>query len=98
MIYVHHVPRVDAADKLSRLVASAESVPRLRQVSGHARDTIADSEKAPEAESGSGAAVFEWARQDSNLGPTDYESERRDYRSLPVTTGRQKSRAIAASK
>jgi integrase len=28
MIYVHHVPQHDAADKLSRLVTSAESVPR----------------------------------------------------------------------
>ncbi len=34
MTYVHHVPRMDAADQLSRLVASAESVPRLRPVSG----------------------------------------------------------------
>ncbi len=74
MIYVHHVPRVDAADRLSRLVAAAESVPRLRPVSGHVRDTIAESDEAPEAESGSGAALFEWARLDSNQGPTDYES------------------------
>jgi integrase len=74
MIYVHHVPQVEAADRLSRLVAAAESVPRLRQVSGHARDTVADSGDAPETKSGSGAAVLEWARLDSNQGPTDYES------------------------
>ena len=44
---------------------------KTRVQSAYAGDTIADSEKAPEAESGSGAAVFEWARLDSNQGPTD---------------------------
>jgi Phage integrase family len=74
MIYIHHVPQIDAADRLSRLVAAAESVPRLRPVSGHVRDTVADSGEAPEPGSGSDAAVSEWARQDSNLGHTDYET------------------------
>jgi hypothetical protein len=74
MVYVHHVPQVDAADKLSRLVSAAESVPRLRPVSGHVRDTSAEGDEAPEGESASDAEVIEWARQDSNLGPTDYES------------------------
>jgi integrase len=50
MIYVHHVPQIDAADRLSRLVAAAESVPRLRPVSGHVRDTVADSGDAPSPE------------------------------------------------
>ena len=43
MIYVHDVPpRRTRPTGSSRLVAAAESVPRLRPVSGHARDTIAD--------------------------------------------------------
>jgi hypothetical protein len=74
MVYVHHMPQLDAADKPSRLVSAAESVPRLRPVSGHVRNTNAEPDEAPETESGSGAAIIEWARQDSNLGPTDYES------------------------
>ena len=41
---------------------------------------------------------FLWARQDSNLGHTDYESERRGYRSPPVTTDRWISRAFAAAR
>ena len=39
-----------------------------------------------------------WARQDSNLGHTDYETERQGYRQLPVTTDRRIFRAFAASK
>ncbi len=31
-------------------------------------------DEAPKAEAGSGAAIVEWARLDSNQGPTDYES------------------------
>ncbi len=74
MIYVHHVPQVDAADRLSRLVAAAEEVPRLRPVSGHARDTIADEDDATERETGTVTPLERWARLDSNQGPTDYES------------------------
>jgi integrase len=74
MIYVHYVPRVDAADRLSRLVAAAESVPRLRPVSGHIRDTVAETDDAAEAQTGTVADLPEWARLDSNQGPTDYES------------------------
>jgi hypothetical protein len=37
MIYVHHVPQTDAADKLSRLVTDAQN-----PVSGHVRDTDAE--------------------------------------------------------
>jgi hypothetical protein len=86
MIYVHHVPQNDAADKLSRLVAAAESVPRLRPVSGHTRDTIAGPDETQEAENGPSAAIVEWARLDSNQGQTDHESTSRDYRPLPSTT------------
>jgi integrase len=74
MVYVHHVPRLDAADLLSRIVAAAESVPRLRPLSGHTRDKNAQAADSTEPESGSDAAIFEWARLDSNQGPTDYES------------------------
>jgi integrase len=74
MVYVHHVPRLDAAERLSRLVAAAESVPRLRPVSGHARDKDAEATHTAEPENGDDAAVLEWARLDSNQGPTDYES------------------------
>ena len=49
-------------------------MPRLRPVSGHVRDTNAEQEEVPETEAGMGATILEWARQDSNLGPTDYES------------------------
>jgi integrase len=73
MIYVHHVPRVDAADRLSRLVAAAESAPHLRPVSGHDRDKVAEPVEASDTETGSVAELSYWARQDSNLGPTDYE-------------------------
>jgi Phage integrase family len=74
MIYVHHVPQVDAADRLSRLVADAESLPRLRTVSGHIRDTVSDEDNEAAAETGTVTPIEEWARLDSNQGPTDYES------------------------
>ena len=74
MVNVHHVPQGDAADRLSRLVAAAESVPRLRPVSGHVRDTVSESGEAAETETGSVTPLSEWARLDSNQGPTDYES------------------------
>jgi integrase len=74
MVYVHHLPQLDAADRLSRLVAAAESMPRLRPVSGHVRDTVADADDAEGAESGTVTAIRKWARLDSNQGPTDYES------------------------
>jgi hypothetical protein len=61
-------------DKLSRLVAAAESVPRLRPVSRHTRDTIAEPLEPAEGETGSVAELSKWARLDSNQGPTDYES------------------------
>ena len=74
MINVHHVPRVDAADRLL-----AWSLPRsLCPVCGPFRDTLGTKspspEDAPEGETGSVTELSEWARQDSNLGPTDYES------------------------
>jgi hypothetical protein len=68
MIYVHHVPQIDAADKLSKLVTAAQG-----PVSGHIRDTVEDPEDAAEAEIVPFPARSRWARQDSNLGPTDYE-------------------------
>jgi hypothetical protein len=74
MIYVHHVTQLDAADRLSRLVAAAEDVPRLRSTLGHVRDMVAETEEAEEAETGTVAPLQRWARLDSNQGPTDYES------------------------
>jgi hypothetical protein len=74
MIYVHHVPRIDAADRLSKLVAAAESVPRLKPVTGHIRDTVAAEDDAVDAQTGTVTELPEWARLDSNQGPTDYES------------------------
>ena len=73
-IYVHHVPRVDDAARLSRLVAAAESVPRLRPVSGHIRDKVAEPGDGADAQTGTVTDRPEWARLDSNQGPTDYES------------------------
>ncbi len=68
MIYVHHVPQVDAADKLSRLVTDAEN-----PVSGHVRDTNAETDDATDAEILRFPGRSGWARLDSNQGPTDYE-------------------------
>ena len=42
MVYVHHVPQIDAADKLSDLVTAAQS-----PVSGHVRGTNAETDDAP---------------------------------------------------
>jgi hypothetical protein len=72
MVYVHHVPQIDAADRLSKCRSGVSDA--LRPVSGHVRDTVADTDDAPETETGSVADLSEWARQDSNLGHTDYES------------------------
>jgi hypothetical protein len=73
MVYVHHVPQADAAARLSKLVAESSNVVPL-PVSGHVRDTNAEPDAAPGAESGSVAELSQWARLDSNQGPTDYES------------------------
>jgi hypothetical protein len=73
MLYVHHVPQADAAEKLSRLVSATSNVVAL-PVLGHVRDTNAEPNAAPNAEGGSVAELSEWARLDSNQGPTDYES------------------------
>jgi integrase len=69
MLYVHHVPQIDAADKLSELVAAAQN-----PVSGHVRDTIEEPDDEAEAQIVQFPARSEWARLDSNQGPTDYES------------------------
>jgi hypothetical protein len=69
MIYVHHVPQIDAADKLSDLVTAAQN-----PVSGHVRDTNAETDDAPSGEIVQFPARSKWARLDSNQGPTDYES------------------------
>ena len=69
MIYVHHVPQIDAADKLSQLVTDAQN-----PVSGHVRDTVAEADETGEAEIVQFPAPSQWARLDSNQGPTDYES------------------------
>jgi hypothetical protein len=37
-------------------------------------DGAGDLDEAPEAETGMAATVLEWARLDSNQGPTDYEN------------------------
>jgi hypothetical protein len=73
MIYVHHVPQHDAADRLGRVVADANG-PHLRAVSGHARDTVDDPGVHADAEDAAGAGETGWARVDSNHRPTDYES------------------------
>ena len=64
----HHVPQIDAADKLSRLVTVAQN-----PVSGHVRDTVTEPDETGEAEIVQFPAPSEWARLDSNQGPTDYE-------------------------
>jgi integrase len=73
MVYVHHVPQADAAAKLSRLVAESSNVVPL-PISGHVRDTNADRDDADNGENAPVAELSEWARLDSNQGPTDYES------------------------
>jgi hypothetical protein len=69
MVYVHHVPQIDAADKLSDLVAAAQN-----PVSGHVGDTIAEPDEPSAGELVPFPAHSQWARLDSNQGPTDYES------------------------
>jgi hypothetical protein len=69
MIYVHHVPQIDAADKLSQLVTEAQN-----PVPGHVRDTVAERRETGNGEILQFPAPSEWARLDSNQGPTDYES------------------------
>ena len=59
---------------LSRLVAAAEQMPRLRPVSGHIRDTLSIEGDSDEAKTSTFTPLEEWARLDSNQGPTDYES------------------------
>jgi hypothetical protein len=73
MLYVHHVPQADAADNLSKLISAIEVLPVL-PVSGHVRDTDAESEASEDAEGAPIAELSQWARLDSNQGPTDYES------------------------
>ncbi len=55
MIYVHHVPQIDAADKLSQLVTDAQG-----PVSGHVRDTVPEPEDAAGAEIVPFPAPSEW--------------------------------------
>ena len=76
MVYVHHVPQADAAAKLSRLVAASDEVAEVIElpVSGHARDTVDERDDAADPGSGIVTEFPEWARLDSNQGPTDYES------------------------
>ena len=78
MIYVHHVPQPDAADKLSRLVAAAESVPQSAASFGtrwgHDRGFRGECARGRKWLGCCGFFFFEWARLDSNQGPTDYES------------------------
>jgi integrase len=73
MVYIHHVPQSDAAAKLSKLVAESSNVVPL-PVSGHVRDTNAGHDDAPDTKNAPVAELSEWARLDSNQGPTDYES------------------------
>jgi integrase len=69
MIYVHHVPQHDAADKFTALLEAARG--------GSVRRTLdARFDAEPEAEDGKPLenADSEWAGLDSNQGPTDYEA------------------------
>jgi len=56
MIYVHHVPQIDAADKLSDLVTGAQN-----PVSGHARDTNEETDDAAAGEVVPFPARSKWA-------------------------------------
>ena len=58
-IYVHYVPRHDAADLMSELF-DPSSAPNGRQI-----------EREDKSDAGSGST--KWAGEDSNLRPTDYE-------------------------
>ena len=73
MLYVHHVPEDAAADRLTAVFRQAER-PDLPPVSGHVRDTIGEEESEAEDENSPPAGLSLWARKDSNLRPTDYES------------------------
>ena len=66
---VHHVPQIDAANKLSEIVTAAQG-----PVLGHVRDTITEPDEQAIGEIVAFPARSLWARLDSNQGPTDYES------------------------
>ena len=69
MRYVHHVPQHDAADRLSRLLDT-----RSGEV-GCTPGARGDSDPEDSAaESGAEQEDSEWAGEDSNLRPADYES------------------------
>jgi hypothetical protein len=61
MIYVHHVPQIDPADKLSQLVTEAQNA-----VPGHVRDTVAERRETGNGDILQFPAPSEWARLDSN--------------------------------
>ena len=69
MIYVHHVPQHDAADRLTSLLnqASGDSSRRKMDAKSEAGGDRSEKNRLDEADSA-------WAGLDSNQGPTDYES------------------------
>ena len=69
MIYVHHVPQHDAADRLTALLGKASGVDSRRKMDAK-NEPAAD----PENENPLDEADSGWAGLDSNQGPTDYES------------------------
>jgi integrase len=67
MIYVHHVPQRDAADRLSTLVQTAQTGDDFGAHSVH----TANANGASVERNGSFAGKSERPRQDSNLGPAE---------------------------
>lgn len=69
--------------QLRALVEGVELADIGRRADGPA--ATGDDDPAPAADSGSVEPVSEWARLDSNQGPTDYESSQRDAQNGPKT-------------
>jgi hypothetical protein len=70
MIYAHHVPQHDAADKLTRLLAAPLPDPAGRTVDAR----FENDEDPDEAESPSVQEEDECRRRDSNPRHADYDS------------------------
>jgi integrase len=69
-IYVHYAPKHDAAERLTRLMRTNSDETRRTL---DAQTSACDKSQPPETHSDSGDT--EWAGKDSNLRPTDYESQ-----------------------
>jgi hypothetical protein len=85
MIYVHHVPQADAADKLSRVVAATRTSCRCRFRDTFGTQTpIATTRRTPKVQPIAG--LSKWARLVSDT-PANRHFRRRGYhRGMPLAS------------